>query len=204
LSYQEQLDKAQELVEKGEHSKAAKMYEDIGTKQLREGGDEQQAKAAKVLGKSIAHYLLAENEFEAKTLAFQVLYLKEKDPFLALQIESAISPNKTLARAFYCSEFLDNITEKQQLLNSIPESKEIFSLEQTVTIKKMWKKNIHDEYIAQYDLLEQSYETVKEMVNYIFSIKTGVIVLGGQLKNGKKVLIQLVKTYNTNPVEVIE
>ena len=73
MNYQEKLEKAQNFVSEGKHLQAAKIFEEVGTKNLREGGDAEKKVAPKIIGKSIARYMLAGNITKAQDLAFQVM-----------------------------------------------------------------------------------------------------------------------------------
>ena len=94
---------------------SAKIYEDVGTKSLREEGIERKA-APKIIGKSIARYLLAGKTAQAQDLAYQVIFMKEEDPFLSLQIETAISSKRNVIRGFLVSKYPAKIDENNKTL----------------------------------------------------------------------------------------
>ena len=75
MKYQAELEKAQNFVSEGKHLKAAKIFEEVGTKSLREGGDADKKAAPKIIAKSIARYMLAGNISKAQDLAFQVIFM---------------------------------------------------------------------------------------------------------------------------------
>jgi hypothetical protein len=204
MKYQNELNKAEELVSQGKNLEAAKIYEDIGTKSLREGGTVEKAAAPKIIAKSIARYLLAGNSVKAKDLAYQVLFMKDEDPFLSLQIETAISSKKYLMRLFYLDKIPKKLTSDLDVLNSIPENNKIMKINSEVTIKNMWESTIFGDFENKYDLLDQKYANPTELINYIQSTRTGVTVLAVEAISGEKFLAVLAATFNEDPIEVIE
>ncbi|MHA1441461.1 MAG: hypothetical protein ACTSPK_06270 [Candidatus Heimdallarchaeota archaeon] len=198
MKYQDELKKAEELVTQGKNLEAAKIYEDIGTKSLREGGTEEKAAAPKIIAKSIARYLLAGNSVKAKDLAYQVLFMKDEDPFLSLQIETAISSKKYLMRLFYLNKIPKKITSDLDVLNGIPENNKVLKINSEVTIKNMWESTIFGDFENKYDLLDQ------KLINYIQATRTGVTVLAVEALTGEKFLAVLASTFNEDPLEVIE
>ena len=204
MKYQAELKKAEELIEQGKNLEAAKIYEDIGTKSLREGGTDEKAAAAKIIAKSIARYLLAGNSVKAKDLAYQVLFMKDDDPFLSLQIETAISSKKYLMRLFYLDKIPKKLTSDLDVLNRIPENNKIMKISSEVTVKDMWESTIFGDFDKKYDLIDQKYANPMEMINFIQSTRTGVTVLAAEAVTGEKFLAVLATTFNEDPLEVIE
>ncbi len=204
MKYQDELKKAEELVTQGKNLEAAKIYEDIGTKSLREGGTEEKAAAPKIMAKSIARYLLAGNSIKAKDLAYQVLFMKDEDPFLSLQIETAISSKKYLMRLFYLDKIPKKITSDLDVLNGIPENNKVLKINSEVTIKNMWESTIFGDFENKYDLLDQKYPNPTELINYIQATRTGVTILAVEALTGEKFLAVLASTFNEDPLEVIE
>ena len=203
MKYQAQLDKAQQIVTEGKHLEAAKIFEEVGTKSLREGGDEEKKAAPKIIANSIARYMLAGNVTKAQDLAFQVIFMKEKDPFLSLQIETAISTKKELIRAFIVKKIPTEITDDYDALEQIPQNNKIMKMAGEVTIKKMWERTIYGTLKQKFDLNDQKYSSTKEMINFILSTRTGITVIGAEVASGEKLLILLAVTYNDDPVEVV-
>ncbi|MHA1504200.1 MAG: hypothetical protein ACTSPT_03305 [Candidatus Heimdallarchaeota archaeon] len=173
MKYQDELKKAEELVTQGKNLEAAKIYEDIGTKSLREGGN-------------------------------QVLFMKDEDPFLSLQIETAISSKKYLMRLFYLNKIPKKITSDLDVLNGIPENNKVLKINSEVTIKNMWESTIFGDFESKYDLLDQKYPNPTELINYIQATRTGVTVLAVEALTGEKFLAVLASTFNEDPLEVIE
>jgi len=204
MKYQAELKKAEELIEQGKNLEAAKIYEDIGTKSLREGGTDEKAAAPKIIAKSIARYLLAGNSVKAKDLAYQVLFMKDDDPFLSLQIETAISSKKYLMRLFYLDKIPKKLTSDLDVLNRIPENNKIMKISSEVTVKDMWESTIFGDFDKKYDLIDQKYANPMEMINFIQSTRTGVTVLAVEAVTGEKFLAVLATTFNEDPLEVIE
>ena len=203
MKFQAQLDKAQQLVTEGKHLEAAKIFEEVGTKSLREGGEEEKKAAPKIIANSIARYMLAGNITKAQDLAFQVIFMKDKDPFLSLQIETAISTKKELIRAFIVSKIPTEITDDYDALEQIPQNSKIMKMTGEVTIKKMWERTIYGTLKQKFDLNDQKYSNPKEMINFILSTRTGITVIGADVASGEKLLILLAVTYNEDPVEDI-
>ncbi|MHA1156613.1 MAG: hypothetical protein ACTSQK_10940, partial [Candidatus Heimdallarchaeota archaeon] len=135
MNYQEKLEKAQNFVSEGKHLQAAKIFEEVGTKSLRDGGDAEKKAAPKIIGKSIARYMLAGDITKAQDLAFQVIFMKENDPFLSLQIESAISTKKELIRAFIVNKIPKETTENYESLTQIPQNRKVLKISSEVTVK---------------------------------------------------------------------
>jgi hypothetical protein len=204
MKYQDELKQAEELVTQGKNLEAAKIYEDIGTKSLREGGTEEKAAAPKIIAKSIARYLLAGNSVKAKDLAYQVIFMKDEDPFLSLQIETAISSKKYLMRLFYLDKIPKQLTSDLDVLNSIPENNKILKINSEVTIKDMWESTLFGDFEKKFDLIDQKYANTTELVNYIQSTRTGVTVLAAEALSGEKFLAVIAATFNEDPLEVIE
>jgi len=204
MKYQDELKQAEELVTQGKNLEAAKIYEDIGTKSLREGGTEEKAAAPKIIAKSIARYLLAGNSVKAKDLAYQVIFMKDEDPFLSLQIETAISSKKYLMRLFYLDKIPKQLTCDLDVLNSIPENNKILKINSEVTIKDMWESTLFGDFEKKFDLIDQKYANTTELVNYIQSTRTGVTVLAAEALSGEKFLAVIAATFNEDPLEVIE
>ncbi|MBD3191604.1 MAG: hypothetical protein GF308_13230 [Candidatus Heimdallarchaeota archaeon] len=207
MKYQEELDKADELAHEGNHLEAAKLYEQIGTQILREGNtdSEERRAAPKIIAKSIGRYLIAEKSDQGKNLAYQVLFMKEEDPFLSLVIESAISPKKQLVRMFYIDDFPDELTEKHlAILAGIPQNRKILKIDKKITIKNLWEYTIFGEIEKKYDLIGQQFPTPKEMVNSILSIKRGIQILLAEIEGGERILAQIALTLNDLPIEIIK
>ncbi len=203
MKYQAELDKAQNFVSEGKHLKAAKIFEEIGTKSLREGGDAEKKAAPKIIAKSIARYMLAGNISKAQDLAFQVIFMKESDPFLSLQIEAAISTKKELIRAFIVKKIPKEITEEYEALTQIPQNRKVLKITSEVTIKNMWEWTNFGTIEKKYDLIDQKYSSPKEMFNFILATKTGVNLVGAEAVSGEKLLVLFAVTFNQDPVEVI-
>ncbi|NHJ31969.1 MAG: hypothetical protein FK732_03815 [Asgard group archaeon] len=203
MKYQEQLDKAEQFESQGKNLEAAKIYEDIGTKSLREEGEVRKA-APKIIGKSIARYMLAGKIAQAQDLAFQVLFMKDEDPFLSLQIETAVSSKTDIIRGFIVSKIPVKMDNENKTLQGIPQNRKVMKIEKEVTIKKMWEQTIYGEYNEKFDLIDQKYPNPKEMINFIISTKTGVTVVGGETLDGQKILVLIAVTFNDDPIEVID
>ncbi|MCE7744422.1 MAG: hypothetical protein GPJ52_04735 [Candidatus Heimdallarchaeota archaeon] len=203
MKYKEQLDKAEQLEAQGKNVEAAKIYENIGTKSLREEGEERKA-APKIIAKSIARYILAGKITQAQDLAFQVLFMKDEDPFLSLQIETAISSKTNVVRGFLIKKFPTKMDDNNKTLLEIPQNRKVMKIEKEVTIKKMWEQTIYGEYKEKFDLLDQKYPNPKEMINFILSTKTGINIVGGETLDGQKILVLIAATYNDDPIEVID
>jgi hypothetical protein len=204
MIYQEELDRAEQLVAEGKNVEAAKLYEDIGTKCLREGGEEERKEAPKIFGKSIARYLISGEKTKAQDLAFQVQNMKNEDPFLSIQIETAISTKKSLIRSFFIESIPEEMTEEFQKLHTIPQNRKIMKIKNGVTIKKMWEWTVFGEMKPKFDLLEQQFESPEKMINYLMATNTGVIIVAAELENGQKILVETAVTFNEDPVEIIE
>ncbi len=203
MKYKEQLDKAEKLEAEGKHLEAAKIYEDVGTKSLREEGIERKA-APKIIGKSIARYLLAGNIAQAQDLAYQVIFMKEEDPFLSLQIETAISTKTNIIRGFLVSKFPTKMEKNNKTLLEVPQNRKIMKIEKEITVKKLWEQTEFGQYKEKYDLIDQKYPTPKEMINFILSTKTGINIVGGETTDGQKILVLIAVTFNEDPMEVID
>jgi hypothetical protein len=203
MKYQEELKKAEELESQGKNIEAAKMLEDIGTKCLREEGIERQ-EAPRIIAKSIARYLLAGNTTKAQDLAFQVLFMKDEHPFLALQVESAIASKTNIVRAYLVKSIPKTINEDYDVLTKIPQNRSVMKFNQSVTIKNMWELTIFGDYKPKYDLIGQSYPNPKGLVNFLLSTKTGINIIGAELASGQKLMILLAVTDNLNPIEVVK
>lgn len=204
MKYQAELDKAQNFVSEGKHLEAAKIFEEVGTKSLREGGDAEKKAAPKIIAKSIARYMLAGNVSKAQDLAFQVIFMKESDPFLSLQIETAISTKKELIRAFIVNKFPKEITADYEILTQIPQNRKVMQISNEVAIKNMWEWTNFGTIKKKYDLIDQKYSNPKEMINFILSTKTGVTLVGAETTSGEKLVVLLAVTFNQDPVEVVE
>ncbi len=204
MNYQEELEKAQNFVSEGKHLQAAKIFEEVGTKSLRDGGDAAKKAAPKIIGKSIARYMLAGDITKAQDLAFQVIFMKDNDPFLSLQIESAISTKKELIRAFIVNKIPKELTENYEALTQIPQNRKVLKISSEVTVKNVWEWANLGIIKKKYDLIDQKYSSPKEMINFILSTKTGVTVVGAEAASGEKILVILAVTFNQDPVEVIE
>jgi hypothetical protein len=202
MKYQEELKQAEELESQGKNIEAAKMFEDIGTKCLREEGIERQ-EAPRIIAKSIARYLLAGNTTKAQDLAFQVLFMKDEHPFLSLQIESAIASKTNIVRAYLVDKLPEKIDDKYDVLLKIPQNRKVMKLEQGVLIKQMWELDIFGNYKPRYDLIGQSYPNPKNMINFLLSTKTGINIIGAETNAGKKIIIVMAVTNNLNPVEIM-
>jgi hypothetical protein len=202
MKYKEQLDKAEKLEAEGKNVEAAKIYEDVGTKSLREEGVERKA-APKIMGKSIARYLLAGNITKAQDLAFQVLFMKDEDPFLSLQIESAISSKTNIIRGFIVSKIPANMDDKNKTLLEIPQNRKVMKIDKEITVKKIWEQTTYGEYKEKFDLVDQKYPNPREMINFILSTKTGITIVGGETTDGQKILVLIAVTFNEDPLEVI-
>lgn len=203
MKYKEQLDKAEQLEVQGKNVEAAKIYEDIGTKSLREEGEERKA-APKIIAKSIARYMLAGKIAQAQDLAFQVLFMKDEDPFLSLQIETAISSKTNVVRGFLVKKFPTKMDDNNKTLLEIPQNRKVMKIEKEIIIKKMWEQTIYGEYKEKFDLLNQKYPNPKEMINFILSTKTGINIVGGETLDGQKILVLIAVTFNDDPIEVID
>ncbi|NHJ46503.1 MAG: hypothetical protein FK733_01830 [Asgard group archaeon] len=202
MKYQEELKQAEELETQGKNLEAAKMFEDIGTKCLREEGAERQ-EAPRIIAKSIARYLLAGNNVKAQDLAYQVLFMKDEHPFLSLQIESAIASKTNIVRAYLVDKLPKTIDDDYKILKNIPQNRKVMKLNQEVTIKQMWELTIFGKYKQRFDLIGQSYPNPKGLINFLLSTKTGIHIIGAETSSGKAVLIVLAVTANLNPVEVV-
>ncbi|MGC9778910.1 MAG: hypothetical protein HZR80_06680 [Candidatus Heimdallarchaeota archaeon] len=202
MKYQADLDKAQKLEAEGKNVEAAKIYEEIGTKCLREEGEERKT-APKIIAKSIARYLLAEKLMNAQDLAFQVIFMKDEDPFLSLQIEAAISAKTNLVRAFFVDKLPDELTDDYEVFQRIPQNRKVLKIDNEVTIKKMWEYTVFSEYKKKYDLIEQKFPSAKEMINFILSTMTGITIIGAETASGKKIFVQIAVTFNQDSIEVI-
>lgn len=203
MKYKEQLEKAEQFEAQGKNVEAAKIYEDIGTKSLREEGDERRA-APKIIAKSIARYMLAGKITQAQDLAFQVLFMKEEDPFLSLQIETAISSKTNVVRGFLVKKFPAKMDDDNKTLQEIPQNRKVMKIEKEITIMKMWEQTIYGEYKEKFDLLNQKYPNPKEMINFILSTKTGINIVGGETLDGLKILVLIAATFNDDLIEVID
>ncbi len=203
MKYKEQLEIAEQLEAQGKNVEAAKIYENIGTKSLREEGEERRA-APKIIAKSIARYMLAGKITQAQDLAFQVLFMKEEDPFLSLQIETAISSKTNVVRGFLVKKFPAKMDDDNKTLLEIPQNRKVMKIEKEITIKKMWEQTIYGEYKEKFDLLNQKYLNPKEMINFILSTKTGINIVGGETLDGQKILVLIATTFNDDPIEVID
>lgn len=207
MNYQEELDKADKLAQEGQHLEAAQLYEQIGTQILREGDvdSEERCAAPKIIAKSIGRYLIAEKSEKGKNLAYQVLFMKEEDPFLSLVIESAISPKKQLVRTFYINELPEELDDEYLvILAGIPQNRKILKIDKKITIKNLWEYTIFGAIEKKYDLIGQEFTNPKEMVNVLLSIKRGVHIIAAETEGGEKILAQIALTLNDLPVEVVK
>ena len=202
MKYQEEIKKAEELESQGKDLEAAKIFEDIGTKCLREKGIERK-EAPRIIGKSIARYLLANNKAKARDLAFQVIFMKEEHPFLSLQIETAISSKTNVTRAFEVTKLPKDIDESYTLLNGIPQNRKVMRNDSEVTIKSLWELTTFGVYEKKHDLIGQKYPQPNDLVNFILSTRTGVTIVGAEDITGKKFMIVVAVTFNDNPVQVV-
>jgi len=203
MKYKEQLGKAEKFEEQGNHLEAAKIYEDVGTKSLREEGVERRA-APKIIGKSIARYLLAGKTAQAQDLAYQVIFMKDEDPFLSLQIETAISSRTNIIRGFIVNKLPAKMDENNKTLLEIPQNRKIMKIEKEITITKLWEQTEFGRYKEKFDLINQKYPNPKEMINFILSTKTGINIVGGETADGQKILVLIAITFNEDPMEVID
>ena len=203
MSIKADLEQAEKMEREENHLEAAKIYEKIGTKILREGGDERK-EAPKIIAKSIARYILANNLIKAQDLAFQVLMIKDEDPFLSMQIESAISGKNQLVRGFIVDKIPKEIDDNFEILTKIPQNRKILKINNEVTIKQLWEGTVFGDFKKKYDLLEQKYSNPKEMINFILSTKTGVNIIGAETASGQKFIVLIAITFNKDPVEVVE
>ncbi|HUU76727.1 MAG TPA: hypothetical protein VMX55_00175 [candidate division Zixibacteria bacterium] len=204
MSYKTELEKAEKLEGEGKHLEAAKLYEDIGTKILREGGEHEKKEAPRIIAKSIARYMLADNIVKAQDLAFQTLIMKDEDPFLSLQIEAAISAKKQLVRAYIVDKIPKEINEDYEVLSKIPQNRKVMKMNSEITVKKTWEGTIFGDFKNKYDLIEQKYSNPKEMINFILSTKTGVFIIGAETASGQKIVVLVAVTFNKDPIEVLE
>ncbi|NHJ86359.1 MAG: hypothetical protein FK734_12925 [Asgard group archaeon] len=202
MKYQTDLEKAQELENQGNHIQAAKILEDIGTKCMREEGEERSV-APKIIARSIARYLLAGENARAQDLAYQVLFMKEEDPFLSLQVESAISVKRNIIRAFVVSKIPTKLEKEQEIFNGIPQNRKILKMNTKVTIKNQWEYTVFGEYKPKFDLISQEYQNPQEMINFILATQTGISIIGAESASGEKIMIILAVTFNDDPVEII-
>lgn len=203
MKYQAELEKAQNFITEGKHLEAAKIFEEVGTKSLREGGDEEKKVAPKIIANSIARYLLAGNIAKAQDLAFQVIFMKDSDPFLSLQIETAISTKNEMIRAFIVKNIPKELTSDLDILEQIPQNNKVLKITSEVTIKKMWERTISGTIKQKFDLNDQKFPNTKDMINFILSTKTGIIIIGAETASGEKLLILIAVTFNQDPVEVV-
>ena len=203
MKYQAELEKAQNFITEGKHLEAAKIFEEVGTKSLREGGDEEKKAAPKIIANSIARYLLAGNIVKAQDLAFQVIFMKDSDPFLSLQIETAISTKNEMIRAFIVKNIPKELTSDLDILEQIPQNNKVLKITSEVTIKKMWERTISGTIKQKFDLNDQKFPNTKDMINFILSTKTGIIIIGAETASGEKLLILIAVTFNQDPVEVV-
>ena len=202
MKYDLELKNARELEEAGKNIEAAKLYEDIGGKCLREVGEERKA-APKLIGKSIARYLLAGRLTKAQDLAYQVLFMKDEDPFLSLQVETAISSKEYIVRAYLVNEIPQELDLSNEIFNQIPQNRKLMKLSYEITIKHFWEMNIVSQLKKKFELIDQKFLNLKEMVNFILSTKTGISIIGAEMANKQKLLVVIAVTFNKNPVEVI-
>ncbi|MHA1221592.1 MAG: hypothetical protein ACTSQB_07650, partial [Candidatus Heimdallarchaeota archaeon] len=177
MKYQEEITKAEDLISQGKNLDAAKIYENIGTKCMREEGLEREA-APGIIAKSIARYLLAGKTSNAQDLAFQVLFMKDEHPFLSLQVETAISSKKSLVRGYLVNKIPKEINDNYEVLKEIPQNRKIMRINNEVTIKHTWELTVFGKYKKKYDLIGQTYSSPKEMINFIMATKTGINIIG--------------------------
>ncbi|MHA1630127.1 MAG: hypothetical protein ACTSXO_10585 [Candidatus Heimdallarchaeota archaeon] len=203
MKYDSELKKAEEFENQGKHLQAAKIFEEIGRKCMRESGIER-SEAPRIIAKSIAHYLLAEKKEHARDLAFQAVFMKEEHPLLSIQIEAAIASKKKIVRIFETSSIPKKITEDDPLFRKIPENRKMLKETTEITIKRFWEGTLSGKFEEKYDLLEQKHANIQELINFILATKTGVNVIGAEMANGKKVLVLTAVTFNENPVEIIQ
>jgi len=203
MKYEAELKKAEEFESQGNHLQAAKIFEEIGRKCMREGEGEREA-APKIIAKSIAHYLLAEEKERARDLAFQAIFMKEEHPLLSIQVEAAIAAKKEIVRLFEVSKIPKKIDINNETLQGIPENRKLIKDGSEVTIKKFWEGTLFGSFEEKYDLLEQKYPNIKELINFILTTKTGMNVIGIETAGGKKIMLLVAVTYNENPLEVIQ
>ncbi|MEA2071871.1 MAG: hypothetical protein U9O98_11355 [Asgard group archaeon] len=204
MSIQKQLHEAKELASAGQHLQAAKLFENVATKMLRTGNEEKQNSSANIFAKSIAHYLLAEKENEARNLAFQVQFMKESDPFLALQVESAICPTHQLVRTFYIDSFPDSSRDISEFQKDIPNNHKIMQIQESIIIKFHWQKNIFGLWERKYSLHNQEFDSPKKFINYALSTQRGIHLFAVETASGEKILIQIAVTFNKNPVDILQ
>lgn len=202
MKYQEKLNEAEQLETQGKNFEAAKIFEEIGTKCLRESGKERR-EAPKIIARSIARYLLANNQAKAKDLAYQVMFMKDEHPFLSLQIESAISSKTHIIRAYEVSKLPTKIDSSYSVLNDIPRNRKVLKYESEVTIKNLWELNPFGQYVKKYDLVDQKYSNPQDLVNYILATKTGIWIIAAEDTSNKQFVIVISVTFNKNPVEVV-
>ncbi|MFW9922312.1 MAG: hypothetical protein ACFFDW_03380 [Candidatus Thorarchaeota archaeon] len=203
MDYQNQLLDAQKFENEGKNIEAAKIYEDVGTKLLREGSEEEKREASKIIAKSIARYLLSDNTAKAQDLAYQVLFLKDSDPFLSLQIESAISPKNQLIRGYIVKSIPKELDENHEIFAKVPQNRKIMRISNEVTIKSLWEGTIFGPYVKKYDLVDQKFPNPKNMINFILSTKTGISIVGAETSSSEKMIILIADTFNKDPVEVL-
>ncbi len=203
MKYQEQLDKADELVSQGKNFEAAKIYEDIGIKCLREDSAEREAAPA-IIAKSIARYMLSEKITQAQDLAYQVIFMKDEHPFLSLQIETAISTKTNMIRGYIVNKIPTELTHDYEVLKQIPQNRKVMKINSELTIKQMWELTIFDQFQKRFDLIGQKYPSAKDMVNFIMATKTGINIVGADTASGQKVMIVIANTFNDDPVEVVK
>ncbi|HUT81346.1 MAG TPA: hypothetical protein VMZ29_09105 [Candidatus Bathyarchaeia archaeon] len=203
MKYQDELTKADEFVSQGMNLEAAKIFEDIGIKCLREDGAEREA-APGIIAKSIARYILAGKLTQAQDLAYQVIFMKEDHPFLSLQIETAISSKKNLIRGYLVNKIPTEINHEYEILKQIPQNRKVMKINNEITIKQMWELTIFDQYKKKYDLIGQKYPSTKDMVNFIIATKTGINVVGAETATGQKIMIVIATTFNDDPVEIVK
>ncbi|MBN1329279.1 MAG: hypothetical protein JXA54_07375 [Candidatus Heimdallarchaeota archaeon] len=203
MKYQEELTKADEFISQGKNYEAAKIFEDIGIKCLREGDSEREA-APGIIAKSIARYMLAGKLDQAQDLAYQVVFMKDEHPFLSLQIESAISSKNNLVRGYLVNKIPSELSHDYEVLKQIPQNRKVMKINNEITIKQMWELTIFDHYQKKYDLIGQKYPSPKDMINFLMSTKTGINIIGAETTLGQKVMIVIATTFNDDPVEIIK
>ena len=78
--------------------------------------------------------------------------------------------------------------------------KKVMKIASEVTIKKMWERTISGTIKQKFDLNEQKFPNPKEMINFILSTKTGIIIIAAETASGEKLLILIAVTFNQDPV----
>ena len=55
----------------------------------------------------------------------------------------------------------------------------------------MWEQTTFGDYIEKFDFINQKFPNPKEMINFIFSTKTGINIVGGETLDGQKILYRI-------------